>query len=62
MRNIDIFAISEVDINNTNEYTESLYNIPQYSKLFPTIKCHKLAFQSKVQSQSTKSHQTKLIN
>ena len=32
---ISICAISEVDINNKNEYTESLYNIPQYSKLFP---------------------------
>ena len=24
-----------MDIKNTNEYTESLYNIPQYSRLFP---------------------------
>ena len=32
---IDICAISEVDINNTNEYTESLYSIPQYSILLP---------------------------
>ena len=32
---ISIGAISEVDISNKNEYTESLYNIPQYSTLFP---------------------------
>lgn len=32
---ISICAVSEVDIKNTNEYTESLYNIPQYTKLFP---------------------------
>ena len=32
---ISICAVSEVDLKNTNEYIESLYNIAQYSKIFP---------------------------
>ena len=32
---ISICTVSEVDIKNTNEYTESLYNIPQYFTLLP---------------------------
>ena len=34
-KDISICSVSEVDIKNTNEYTESLYLIPQYSLLFP---------------------------
>ena len=34
-KDISICAVSEVDISNINEYTESLYNIPQYTMLFP---------------------------
>ena len=33
--NISIGAVSEVDINNTNEYSESMYNIPNFFPLFP---------------------------